>query len=104
MEQLKNYITLITYNQILGWLHNNNRVFFNRDNGVIFLDGDWWRDFVTSHTLDISETILLHLRTRFKVNQIRLLYENDNIPTACFTWNDNAKMYIGGHGGCCGGE
>lgn len=94
MEQLKDYITLLRYNRILEELDNNNLVFFNRDNRVIFMDGDWWRDFVNSHTFDITETILLHLRTRFKVNQIRLLY--DNLPTACFTWNDDAKTYLGG--------
>lgn len=108
MEQLKNYITLLMHNcvtvanQVLEKLNNSNRVFyFDSVNSIIFLDGDWWRDFVTSHTLDISETILLYLRTRFQANHIHLVYRN--LPIAYFTWNDSAKMYLGGDG-YCGGE
>lgn len=99
MEQLKLYITLLRHNcvaithQVLEELHNSNRVFFlDKDRSTIYMDGDWWSDFFTSHTLDICATILLHLRTRFKANHIHLVYRN--APIACFTWNDDAKMYL----------
>lgn len=104
MEQLKLYITLLRHNcvtiahQALEELHNSNRVFFlDRDTSTIYMDGDWWSDFITSHTLDICETIMLHLRTRFKANHLHLIYRN--VPIACFTWNDDVKMFLGKNGG-----
>jgi hypothetical protein len=103
MEQLKLYITLLRHNcltiahQTLEELHNSNRVFFlDMDTSTIYMDGDWWSDFINSHTLDICETIMLHLRTRFKANHIHLVYRNR--PTVGFIWNDNAKMYLGDGG------
>ncbi len=108
MEQLKLYITLLRHNcatiadQVLEELHNSNRVFyFDEGNSIIFLDGNWWNDFITSHTLGVCDAVMLHLRTRFNANRIHLVYRNR--PTAGFIWNDNAKMYLG-DGGYCRGE
>ncbi len=99
MEQLKNYITLLKCNcvtiahQALEELHNSNRAFFfDEGNSIIFLDGDWWNDFITSHTLDVCKDALLHLRTRFKAKYLKLIKKD--VTPSNFVWNDTYQMYI----------
>ena len=99
MEQLKLYITLLRHNcvaianQTLEELHNSNRVFFHdMDSSTIYMDGDWWSDFIESHTLDICETIMLYLHTSLKAKHLHLVYRNT--PIARFTWDEHFKMYL----------
>lgn len=105
MEQLKLYITLLRYNcvtiahQTLKELDNGNRILFDVDSNIIYMNGDWWCDFIMSHNFYACETIILHiLHTRHKAKHLHLVFKN--LPSACFTWNDDVKMYLANDGGC----
>ena len=98
MEQLKLYITLLRYNcvtiahQTLKELDNGNRILFDMDSNIIYMNGDWWSDFMMSHTLDICEIIILNLRIRYKAKHLHLVFKD--LPIAYYTWNEDAKMYL----------
>ena len=98
MEQLKLYITLLRYNcvtiahQALEELDNGNRILFDMDSNIIYMNGDWWNDFIMSHTLDICEIIILNLRIRYKAKHLHLVFKD--LPIAYYTWNEDAKMYL----------
>ena len=98
MEQLKLYITLLRHNcvtiahQALEKLDNGNRILFDMDSNIIYMDGDWWCDFIMSHTLDICDIIILHLRIRYKAKHLHLVFKD--LPIAYYTWNEDAKMYL----------
>lgn len=106
MEQLKLYITLLRYNcvtiahQALGELYNSNCVLsHDRNNSTIYMDGNWWLDFIMSHNFYACETIILHiLHTKHKAKHLHFVF--GDLPSACFTWNDDVKMYLANDGGC----
>ena len=98
MEQLKLYITLLRHNyatiahQALEELDNGNRILFDMGSNIIYMNGDWWNDFIMSHTPDIRKIITLNLRIRYKAKHIHLIFKD--LPIAYYTWNDDAKMYL----------
>jgi hypothetical protein len=96
MEQLKNYLThQLTCVQLL-MKTNNGVVCYHAPSDLIFIDGSWWTNFTTNNSISECKKLLQYLHRRFETD-IRILF--DNTSPICFTWNDEAKMYLCKNGG-----
>ena len=99
MQQLVRYITLLKCNNTFDILNtlqdmeHDNRVFqCSPDNDMILLDGDWWINFIKTHTEDELTNIMRSLHNMSKAKYLKLIYRDETPDN--FAWDDTYQMYL----------